>query len=117
MRPRANGLGLGIGLARGRHGRHLLAKANGCFSEGRLSVTELPLLEGGDEVLQVLAHEGLAGSPGDAVPLEDIRGECGGIGVLIMFSRVGEPGAVDDGSSSGTPSVPSGAIAGPAGGA
>lgn len=96
MRPRTNGLGLGIGLARGRHGRQLLAKANGCFFDGRFSVTELPLLEGGDEFLQVLAREGLAGSPGDAVPLEDISGESSSVGVLIMLSRVGEPGAVEE---------------------
>ncbi|WSM27685.1 hypothetical protein OG258_47825 [Streptomyces mirabilis] len=54
MRPRANGLGLGIGHARRGHGRQLLAKASSCFFDGRFSVTELPLLEGGDEVLQVL---------------------------------------------------------------
>ncbi|MEU1450102.1 hypothetical protein, partial [Streptomyces mirabilis] len=96
MRPRANRLGLGIGHARGGHGRQLLAKASDCFSDGRFGVTELPLLEGGDEVLQVLAHEGLAGSPGDAVPLEDIRGESSSVGVVIMLSRVGEPGAVEE---------------------
>ncbi|MET7980235.1 hypothetical protein ABZW44_46185 [Streptomyces mirabilis] len=63
MRPRANGLGLGIGHARRGHGRQLLAKASSCFFDGRFSVTELPLLEGGDEVLQVLSREGLAGTP------------------------------------------------------
>ncbi|MFE4990571.1 hypothetical protein ACFRH4_04370 [Streptomyces mirabilis] len=96
MRPRANGLGLGIGHARRGHGRQLLAKASSCFFDGRFSVTELPLLEGSDEVPQVLAREGLAGRYGDAIPLEDIRGESSSVGVLIMLSRVGEPGAVEE---------------------